>query len=347
MEKVQVVVIGAGPVGLFVSSMLRMLGLSVVVFESQDKPGGQCAALYPEKPVYGIPALPKIKAGTLVERLYDQAVSQGARFVFNAQVEQIKRLEQTDQAEQAEPSGNPNSLSSCFEVSTPHTTIQAQALVITAGAGAFVPNRIGLPNEHEFEGRSLFYSVQTPTSFSNKKIVIAGGGNAAIDWALELCPHVQSIDIVHRRNQFRCNESTLNHLQGFPDKVRFHTPFQISVLHGQDGYIQEISLQNEADSKRIPADCLLVFFGIASNLQFLNTWGVNLDKQRITIRQENGSTNIPGIFAAGDIVTYDQKINILATGFGEAAKAAYAVKNYLDPQNHQKIGTCHSQLLHL
>ncbi|MDR3285737.1 MAG: NAD(P)/FAD-dependent oxidoreductase [Holosporales bacterium] len=312
------VVIGAGPVGLFASSMLEMLGIHVAIFETRSEIGGQCL-LYPEKPVYGIPAMPGIKSIDLVNSLYKQALDSGACFYLNTCVEKINKNEEDNRF---------------FEITTSRGKFLAESIVITAGFGAFTHVPLGLPNESDFEGKSLFYSISDINKFAGKNVVIAGGGNAAIDWALELSKIAQSISIVHRREQFRCNESTFALLEKSIKKgiTRIYTSSYFKELIGKNRQLEKIIIQTPNGEILLYVNNLLVFFGISTNIDYMQNWGIALENQRIPINETTGATNIPGIFAAGDIVSFPNKVNIIVTGFGEAAKTAYAVKFFLNPE---------------
>ena len=317
-NRFQVAVIGAGPVGLFTSSMLGMMGLSTVVFDSQPEVGGQCIALYPEKPVYGVPALPNIKAGDLVKKLYDQSLSYNSKFVLGNEVKKISKVD------------------NLFVLETCKGHFFVNSVVIAAGFGSFTPNKIGLENEIEFEGKSLFYHVSSINDFKDDNVIILGGGNAAIDWAIELTKVAKSISVIHRRESFRCSEFTQATLEQLvkENKIKLFTPYQTKKLLGQNGILENIEISNGENTLLLPLNKLIVLFGISSNVGYIKEWGIEMKGQKISIDQSTCSTNIDGIFSVGDIVEYENKVNIIASGFGEAVKVAYSVKKFLNPTEY-------------
>ncbi|MDR0633339.1 MAG: NAD(P)/FAD-dependent oxidoreductase [Holosporales bacterium] len=328
------VVVGAGPVGLFAASELGMLGVRTAVLDSQDEVGGQCSALYPEKPVYGVPALERVTATDLIKSLHSQALSLGATVFADTCVNDIMRTGQDQDQGQGQGQAQANQDSAVFEIKTSNGAFFARTVVIAAGVGTFTHNRIGLPNEAEFEGQSLFYKVLDVNKFSNSRVVIAGGGNAAIDWGVELCKIAESVSVVHRRDSFRCSDASLGRLKVFENKgiARIYAPFEITALgrqEGKCGKIARITVKNDKQEEVIPADFLLVFFGVSANVSYMQGWGLEMHNQKIIINEADGATNQAGIFAAGDVVHYAEKMKIIVSGFGEAAKSAYAVKRFL------------------
>lgn len=314
-------IIGAGPVGLFAASMCRMLGLHTIVFDTLPQVGGQCAILYPEKHVQGIPAFDELTSQELVQRLYQQALSCQTEFKLNTKIDQIHLKTESEK--------------SLFELHSQSGDVVSQAVIIAAGMGSFEPNRPVIARLEEFEGSSIYYHVADTNQFKDSDVVIAGGGDSAVDWAVELSSIAKSVTIVHRRNKFRCTPSNEERLQKLIQKnqVKIYTPYQLTQLNGENQQLSSILIQNaELDTVEIPTDKLLILFGISANLGPIQNWGLALKGQKIIINNSTCATNIPGIFAVGDAVDYDYKINLITCGFGEAIKAAYAVKRYLDPE---------------
>lgn len=314
-------IIGAGPVGLFAASMCRVLGLRTVVFDTLPQVGGQCAILYPDKHVQGIPAFDKLTSHELVQRLHHQALSYQAEFRLNTKINQIHFNTEHDKP--------------LFELHAPSGNFLSQAVIIAAGMGSFEPNRPIVEHLEEFEESSVYYHVSDIQRFKNSDVVIAGGGDSAVDWAVELSSIAKSVTIVHRRTQFRCTPSNEERLQKLvqTNQVKVYTPYQLMKLNGANRKLSSIIIQNsELATVEIPTNKLLVLFGISANLGPIQNWGLALKGQKIIINNSTCATNIPGIFAVGDAVDYDYKINLITCGFGEAIKAAYAVKRYLDPE---------------
>jgi thioredoxin reductase (NADPH) len=313
------VVVGAGPIGLFASSMLGLLGIRAAVLDSQDAVGGQCTALYPEKETSGIPALEKIKAAALVESLHSQALAKNAVFFTGTCVNSI--------TENAPTPG-------IFEIKTSNGDFWARAIVIAAGAGMFAHNHLGLPNESDFEGETLFYKILDVDKFAGSRVVIAGGGDAAIDWAMKLCEIAKSVHVVHRRDSFRCSPTSLERLKAFANEgiAHIYAPFEIAALTGKGGKIASIIVKNSNNEETIPTDYLLVFFGVSANVSYMKEWGLTMHNQKIVVNETDCSTNLAGVFAAGDVAHYADKVNMIVCGFGEAAKTAYAIKRFLGGQ---------------
>jgi thioredoxin reductase (NADPH) len=314
-----VVIIGAGPVGLFTVFECGTLGLSVQVVDALDAVGGQCQALYPEKPIFDIPAYPRILAGDLIANL----VAQGAPFVPTYHLgQQVVRLERRADGR--------------FDLETSTgTRIDAGAVIIAAGAGAFGPNRPPMENLETYEAsRAVQYFVARRADFAGKRLVIAGGGDSAVDWAISLSEVAEKISLVHRRDKFRAAPESLRQLSELAaaGKIEMVTPYQ---LHGLEGDGKNLSAVVVADldghQKSIPADVLLPFFGLAMTLGPIAEWGLNLMHNHIAIDPVTAATSVPGIYAVGDIATYDHKLKLILTGFAEAAGAAHAARAHLNP----------------
>lgn len=317
MLKTDVVVVGAGPVGLFAVFQCGMLGLKCHVVDSLDQIGGQCTALYPEKPIYDIPAEPSIAGAELIEQLEKQAAPFAPLYHLGQQVVAV--------------SGQAGDFTI---VTSRQTTIQAAAIIIAAGAGAFGPHRPPLDGLEQYEGKSVFYAVRSRDKFCGKNIVIAGGGDSAVDWANSLAEMAAKIYVVHRRDKFRAAPASLEKLQEYTlsGVVELVTPYQLSALHGTDGLLQQVEITDlDHHSRILEADFLLPFFGLSAALGPIAEWGLHLEQSHIVTTQGTAATNIAGIYAVGDIATYPHKLKLILTGFADAAHAAHAIHAQLHP----------------
>jgi thioredoxin reductase (NADPH) len=312
-----VVVIGAGPCGLFQIFELGLLGIRAHLVDSLKNPGGQCSELYPDKPIYDIPALPICGAQELVDRLMAQIKPFNAQFHLGQEVTELKRLED-----------NTFALRTSLD-----TRFHARTVIIAGGLGSFQPRRLGIEGVNEWEGRHVHYKVKSAADLTGKRLVIFGGGDSALDWTLELAGKARSITLVHRRPEFR----------GAPASV---AKMQELVAHGSIRYCEAVghSLMVEGDTFRgvrvkktdgqleeLEADQVLVFFGLHPKLGPIGEWGLNIDKRAIVVDTEKFQTNIPGVFAVGDINTYPGKKKLILSGFHEGALAAFAVAAHLNP----------------
>lgn len=312
-----VAIIGAGPVGLFAVFQCGMLGLQCHVVDSLEEIGGQCSALYPEKPIYDIPAYPEILAQDLVNRLEEQAAPFKPKYHLDQKIVSIS---------------DNNGL---WVLKTDKSTdIGARTIIIAGGAGAFGPNKPPLEGIETYEGRSVFYMVRQKDSFKGKRVVIAGGGDSAVDWALSLCDITEKLYVVHRRDKFRAAPESVSQLQALAGdgKIELVTPYQLKALDGQDGQIESVHVEDmEGNVRTIEADILLPFYGLKHDLGPIATWGLSVEKNQLSVRPSDCSTNQAGIYAIGDIVTYDDKLQLILTGFAEGAQAAHAIYRYIYP----------------
>jgi len=308
-----VVIIGAGPIGLFSIFQAGMLGMKCHVIDALEEIGGQCSALYPEKPIYDIPAYPKIIAAELVDNLKLQAEPFKPSFHLNQQVVSLK------------PVGNN------FKVITSkNIEIEAKAIIIAAGCGAFGPNKPPLQDIETFEGKSVFYSVKKRDDFLGKEIIIAGGGDSAVDWAISLSEIADKVHIVHRRDKFKAAPESLKQLKDLANagKVNIIIGFQLDKLIGSQGKLEAVELKDLSSNKQtIKADVLLPFFGLSQELGPILNWGLNLKAHHIVVNPPHFETSIPGVYAVGDIATYEAKLKLILTGFAETAHALHHAYN--------------------
>jgi len=306
---VDVAIIGAGPVGLFAVFECGMLGLSTAVIDALEATGGQCAALYPEKPIYDIPAIPEIDAAGLVAKLEAQAAPFKPRYLLGQRVETLAR-EGADWV---------------LTSATGHA-IRARAVFIAAGAGAFGPNRPPLPHLADYEGKSVFYLVKRREEFRGKRVVIAGGGDSAVDWALSLS-EVAKVALVHRRDKFRAAPESGARLKTLAaaGKIEVVVPYQLAALVGKGGVLSAVTVEDLDGRRRdLPADVLLPFFGLAASLGPIAAWGLALERHQIVVDPASSETNQPGLYAIGDVAAYPGKLKLILTGFAEAARAAHS-----------------------
>lgn len=312
-----VVIIGAGPVGLFAVFECGMVGLRAHVVDSLEHIGGQCAALYPEKPIYDIPAHPRILGGDLITALEKQAEAFAPVYHLGQQV--------TGVAERG---------SGWLVTTGKGAQIECKAILIAGGAGSFGPQRPPLEGLEEFEGKSVFYSIRSREALRGKRIVIAGGGDSAVDWALSLAEIAEHVSLVHRRDKFRAAPASIGQLHGLAaaGRIDLVVPYQLKAIAGDNGQLDAVMVSDlDGNDRVLKADILLPFFGLATSLGPLADWGLTLDRSHISVDQATAATNIPGIYAIGDIATYRHKIKLILTGFAEAAQAAHAIYRQINP----------------
>jgi thioredoxin reductase (NADPH) len=328
-----VVIVGAGPCGLFQVFELGLLGISAHVVDSLAHPGGQCTELYPDKPIYDIPALPVCGAQELIDRLMQQIKPFNATFHLGQEVTAVAR--QPDQR---------------FRVTTAlGTTFNTRTIVIAGGVGSFQPRRLGLEGAEAFEGASIHYRIKNAAGFHGQDLVIFGGGDSALDWTLDLCGKARSIVLVHRRAEFRAapasvarmrqlvNDGRMRYLEGIADKLKVVDGKVTGVVvAGTDGVQHDLA-----------ADHLLAFFGLHPKLGPIAEWGLELDKRTIRVDTEKFETSVAGIFAIGDINSYPGKKKLILSGFHEAALAAFGIQHHLFPEKKQFLQyTTTSPIMH-
>lgn len=317
-HKTDVAIIGAGPVGLFAIFECGMLRMQCHVIDALEMIGGQCSALYPEKPIYDIPAHPEITGQDLTAQLEKQAAPFNPTYHLGQQVEKLTQTE------------NGNWI---LETSL-GTTIESKAVIIAAGVGAFGPKKPPLENIEQYEGKSVFYMVKKREDFRDKRIVIAGGGDSALDWAVSLAEVAQKIMVIHRREKFRGAPDTVAKLHALADKgkIELVVPYQLKALEGANGKIENVVVSTlDGAEKKLPTDYLLPFFGLSMQLGPIANWNLNLDNHHITVDPLTGQTNQPGIYAIGDIATYKNKLKLILCGFSEAAFAAHSIYKLVHP----------------
>lgn len=309
--RTDVAIIGAGPVGLFAVFECGMLKMRCHVIDALDVAGGQCAALYPEKPIYDIPGYPRIDAAELIDRLQEQAAPFAPVYHFGQQVESL--VQAGDDWQLTTSRG---------------TTIVARAVIVAAGVGAFGPNRPPLARLAEFEGTAVHYLVRRREDFRGKRLVIAGGGDSAVDWTLSLADIAAHIDVVHRRDKFRAAPESVAKMNALAaaGRISLVTPYQLDALEGAGGRLDAVVVKDlDGGTRRLPADHLLAFFGLAQNLGPIAKWGLALDRSHVKVDPATCATSAAGIHAIGDIATYPGKLKLILTGFAEAASAAHAI----------------------
>ena len=312
-----VAIIGAGPVGLFAVFECGMLKMRCHVVDTLDVVGGQCAALYPEKPIYDIPGYPEVDAQDLITKLSDQAAPFAPTFHLD---QQVTGLERRDDGWRLTTSAG--------------TVIDATAVIIAAGVGAFGPNRPPIDGIEAYEGTSVFYMVTAKDRFRGQRVVIAGGGDSALDWAIILADIAAEVMVVHRRAKFRGAPESVARLHELANqgRVELVVPYQLRDLEGGDGRLAAVNVATlDGETRRLEADALLAFFGLSMTLGPIADWGLALDHDHIRIDQATSQTSLPGIFAIGDIATYPEKLKLILTGFAEAAQAAHAAYKLVHP----------------
>lgn len=315
------VIIGAGPSGLFAVFELGLLGMKCHVVDSLRHPGGQCAELYPDKPIYDIPALPVCGAQELVDRLMEQIKPFGAGFHLGEEVTGLQRREDGR-----------------FDVSTARgTRFDAGAVIIAAGLGSFQPRRLSVDGAATLEGGQVHYRVARAEAFYGQDLLIAGGGDSALDWVLELAGKAKSVTLVHRREEFRAQPASVARMRELAAqrKVRSLTG-QVTALHVDDGRLTGATVTAPGGATaEIACGQVLAFFGLHPKLGPIAEWGIDLEKKALKVDTEKFQTSVPGIFAVGDINTYPGKKKLILSGFHEAALAAFGVQNHVYPKKRQ------------
>ena len=315
MNKIDVLIIGAGPTGLFCAHQLGIIGLSCEIVDNLDKAGGQCIELYPDKPIYDIPAVPECTGEELTNNLLKQIKPFNVKFHLNERVEELKK---NQNRWLVKTSGG--------------TEFDVAAIVIAGGVGSFEPRKFSIKESEKFEGNSLFYSIKDKSIFKDKTISIFGGGDSALDWAIELSNNSR-VNLIHRRDGFSGAESSVQKIKELNNqgKINLFTKYQINSLIG-DKKIKAVKIKHdEGETKELKSDFVLGFFGLIMQLGPILDWGLNLNKKTIEVNTENFETNINGIFAIGDICSYPGKLKLILSGFHEGALAARGCFKYAKP----------------
>jgi thioredoxin reductase len=311
-EITDILIIGGGPAGMFAAFYGGMRQASVKIVECMPQLGGQLAALYPEKYIYDVAGFPKVRAQELVDSLAEQMKLFPLTICLEEQVVRVTKKEER-----------------LFEVVTDVATHYCRAIIITAGVGAFQPRRLELPEASKYEKKNLHYFVNNLQIFAKQKVLISGGGDSAVDWALMLEPIAEKVTLIHRRDKFRAHEHSVENLMN--STIEVLTPKEITYLHGHNK-IEKVTLEDCKSGEKfdMDVDAVIVNFGFVSSLGPIAEWGFEIDNGSIIV-DSRMETSIPGIFAAGDVTTYPGKLKLIAVGFGEAPTAVNNAKVYIDP----------------
>lgn len=311
--EVDLLIIGAGPTGLYAAYYAGFRGMSVALVDSLTEPGGQLMALYPEKPIYDVAGFPSVLARDLATQLVQQASSADPTYLLGRRAESLVRTEDGTLVVGLDDA----------------TEVHAKAVLVTAGIGTFTPRT--LPGGDVFEGKGLRYVVTDLSTLDDKRVLIVGGGDSAVDWALVLAERAASVTLIHRRDQFRAHEGSVAQLMA--SKVEVLTPYVPGEIHGDaDGRVQAVDVvdKDTEETRRLEVDEVVAALGFVADLGPLRSWGLELDKRHVVVGSTM-ATSIPGVFAAGDVVEYPGKVRLISTAFGEAATAVNNAAPIIDP----------------
>ena len=318
MIKSDILIIGAGPVGLFAVFEAGLLKMKCHLIDILPKPGGQCIELYPKKPIYDIPAYPEILAGDLIENLLKQNRQFRPGFTLGEKAEKLLKNED----------------GSFTVVTDKGTSHQAPIVVIAGGLGGFQPRKPSFEGIDKFEDKGVLYFIREPQIFKNKNVIIAGGGDSALDWTIELSKIAKNITLIHRRNEFRGANDSVEKVQLLKDqsKINLITPAEVISLNGNDK-LNSVVVKKDNENIEIKADYFIPLFGLTPKLGSISEWGLEIEKNSIVVNNSlDYQTNIPGVFAIGDINTYPGKLNLILCGFHEAALMCQAAFKILNPE---------------
>ena len=321
MIKTDTLIIGAGPVGLFCVHQLGIIGLKCEVVDNLDKIGGQCIELYPDKPIYDIPAVPECTGEELTNNLIEQIKAFKTNFHLNERVEEIKKAEKK-----------------WLIKTNKGTKFEASSIIIAAGVGSFEPRKFPTKEIEKYEGKQILYSIKDKKIFKDKTVTIFGGGDSALDWAIELS-NTSKVILVHRRDEFRGMQASIDKVNQLKDegKIEVHTKYQLGSVNGNEK-VESIKIKHDDERiKEIKTDYVLGFFGLIMQLGPIAEWGLNLDKKTVPVNTENFETNKEGIFAIGDICTYPGKLKLILSGFHEGALAARGCFKYAKPDEKYRF----------
>ena len=315
MIKTDVLIIGAGPTGLFCVHQLGIIGLKSEVVDNLDKIGGQCIELYPDKPIYDIPAIPECTGEELINNLSKQIKPFKTQFHLNERVEEVKKEKDF-----------------WFVKTNKGKEFNVSSIVIAGGVGSFEPRKFSVKGCEKFEGKEILYSIKDKNIFKDKTVIIFGGGDSALDWAIELSEN-SKVKLVHRRDEFRGAQSSVEKLKELDrqGKIEIFTKYQLNSIEGTDHLESIIIKDDDENTKKIKTNYILGFFGLIMQLGPIANWGLNLDKKHIPVNTENFETNQKGIFAIGDINMYPGKLKLILSGFHEGALAARGCFKYARP----------------
>ncbi|MGE3229932.1 MAG: NAD(P)/FAD-dependent oxidoreductase [Hyphomicrobium sp.] len=314
--EIDALVIGAGPVGLFAVFELGLVDIKSLVIDILGKPGGQCSELYPEKPIYDIPALPTVTGQELTDRLLEQVKPFGAKFVFGERVDELQRGEDGR-----------------FHIKTDAgRAVVAKVVVIAAGGGSFTPKRPPIEGIEAYEGKSVHYAVRRMEDLRGKDVLIVGGGDSALDWTLNLAPLAKSLTLLHRRDEFRGAPHSVEQMRALVAEGRVRLIIgQMAKIDGADGELEAVTVKTAAGEEKLPINAMLPFFGLTMKLGPVAHWGLNLNENLILVDTERFETSEKGIFAIGDINWYPGKLKLILSGFHEAALMAQAAHKIVHP----------------
>ncbi len=321
MVDTDVLIIGAGPTGLFCAHQLGIIGLNCEIVDNLDKLGGQCIELYPDKPIYDIPAIPECTGEELTNNLIEQIKPFNFKSHLSDRVQEIK-----------------NENNKWIVKTLKGKEFLTPNIVIAGGVGSFEPRKFPIKNCEKFEGKSVLYSIKDKNIFKDKKVVIFGGGDSALDWAIELSKN-SKITLIHRRDEFRGAPSSVEKIKELENdkKIEVLTKYSIKDVSGNEN-LETVEVKNEeGESKTINTDYVLGFFGLIMQLGPILDWGLNIDKKTISVNTENFETNRKGIFAIGDICTYPGKLKLILSGFHEGALAARGCFKYARPNEKYRF----------
>ncbi|NIL93092.1 MAG: NAD(P)-binding domain-containing protein [Woeseiaceae bacterium] len=325
-------IVGAGPVGIFQVFELGLLGVKAHILDTMRVAGGQCAELYPDKPIYDIPGIPVCSAEELIDALMEQIKPFDAEFHLGEEVTEVEVLDDD-----------------WFRVVTDSgTEFRTKTVFIAGGVGSFQPRRLRFEGIDTFEDKNLFYKVRDPGKFDGKNVVILGGGDSALDWVVELAPKCEKITSIHRRPEYRGAQATVDKMLALADAGKVEPIIgQVSGYKSDDNGVTAIRVEVDGEEREIPCDAVLVFYGLAPKLGPIAQWGLDINRKTINVDTEKFETSTPGIYAVGDINFYPGKKKLILSGFHEAALAAFAAKARIEPEKKVRLQyTTTSPLMH-